>query len=195
MPTEPHDASGRARGDLGSFAHGQFAADYEHRPDLARLREARVERVQRLLADSELDALLVWKDENVRYLTGLRAQILSGKSALLNGCLLLADRPPILFVSGGDLERARNTMVWIEELYPIPILEAVGLIRGAFEHTIAPLLRKLALELGAQRRGEATRRRDTHLAAVGAGARGDVAEPFAAGPGQPVLRKDRVQLG
>jgi Xaa-Pro aminopeptidase len=137
-----------ARTDLATFAQGQFRADWADRPDLARLREARLARVQALLADSELDALLVWKDENVRYLTGLRAQILSGKSALLNGCLLLPDGPAILFVSGGDLERARVTMPWIEELHPIPILEAAGLIRGAFEQTVAPCLRRAGLEQG-----------------------------------------------
>ena len=40
---------------------------------------------RRLLRASDLDCLLVWKDENVRYLTGMRAQIISGKSAVLNG--------------------------------------------------------------------------------------------------------------
>ena len=73
--------NGRPRGDLGEFGHGQFRVDYESRPDLEELRRARVDRVQRQLADSGIDALLVWKDENVRYLTGMRAQLISGKSA------------------------------------------------------------------------------------------------------------------
>jgi hypothetical protein len=41
-----------------------------------------------------LDALLVWKNDNVRYLSGLRAQIIAGKSAVLNGCLRLPEGPP-----------------------------------------------------------------------------------------------------
>src|SRR5262249_34331421 len=81
--TEPLKEAGPPSGtELGHFAHGQFRTDYEARPDLDRLREARLARAQRLLAESELDALLVWRDENVRYLTGLRAQLLAGKSAL-----------------------------------------------------------------------------------------------------------------
>jgi Xaa-Pro aminopeptidase len=147
--TEPLQAAGpepRARAELGRFARGQFRTDYEARPDLDRLREARLERAQRLLAESELDALLVWKDENVRYLTGLRAQLLAGKSALLNGCLLLPDRAPILLVSGGDLARVRETMPWIDELHAIPIMEAEGLVRGAFEQTIVPLVSRLGLD-------------------------------------------------
>jgi Creatinase/Prolidase N-terminal domain len=69
---EVPSAGGRARADLGAFNHGQFRTDYEARPDLEALREARVGRVQHLLRESQLDALLVWKDENVRYLTGMR---------------------------------------------------------------------------------------------------------------------------
>jgi Xaa-Pro dipeptidase len=135
-----------ARGDLGLFGHGQFRTDYESRPDLEQLRRARVERVQGLLAESDLDALLVWKDENVRYLTGMRAQLISGKTALLNGCLLVQGEEPIMLISGGDLQRSQNAMTWIEEFHPIPILEATGLIRGAVEHTIAPLLRRHGLD-------------------------------------------------
>jgi Xaa-Pro dipeptidase len=133
---------------VGAFAHGQFRVDYEARPDLDELRVARVERAQAVLADSELDALLLYKDENVRYLTGMRAQLIAGKSSLLNGCLLVGGEEPILLVSGGDLQRVRNAMPWVEELHPIPILEARGLIRGAVEHTIAPLLARHGLEAG-----------------------------------------------
>jgi Xaa-Pro aminopeptidase len=78
----------------------------------------------------------------------MRAQLISGKSALLNGCLLRKQGPPIMLISGGDLQRAQNAMTWIEEFHPIPILEATGLIHGAFETTIAPLLRKHGLDAG-----------------------------------------------
>jgi Xaa-Pro dipeptidase len=132
--------AGRARTELGAFGHGQFRADYEDRGDLGELRRKRVERVQAALAASELDCLLLWKDENLRYLTGMRAQIIQGKSALLNGVLLRSDASPVLLSSGGDYERAQSSMTWIEELHPIPILEARGLIRGFVEETLRPLL-------------------------------------------------------
>jgi Xaa-Pro dipeptidase len=138
----------RSRGDVGDFGHGQFQVDWEDRPVIEELRQARVARVQELLRESDLDALLVFKDENVRYLTGLRAQLISGKTALLNGCLLLPDGPPVMLISGGDLQRARNAMTWIEEFHPIPILEATGLIEGAVETTLAPLLARHDLDAG-----------------------------------------------
>ncbi len=82
------------RHDLGAYAHGAFGVDYEGRIDFAALREQRLARATARLKESELDALLLWKDENVRFLTGLRPQIIQGKSALLNGCLLKADGLP-----------------------------------------------------------------------------------------------------
>jgi len=127
------------RKDLGSFGHGQFSVDYEARVDHNAERSRRVERTCEAIAGAGLDALLVWKYENVRFLSGLRAQIISDKSALLNGCLLTAAGEIVLFLSGGEVDRARRIMTWIEEIHAIPIMEARGLIFGAFEHTIAPV--------------------------------------------------------
>ena len=107
-----------------------MAVDYEQRVDMHALRERRVERARAAMEAAGLDALLVWKDENVRFLSGLRAQIIQGKSALLNGCLLRADGAMMLFLSGGEIDRARARMPWIEDVRPIPIMEARGLVRG-----------------------------------------------------------------
>jgi Xaa-Pro dipeptidase len=128
------------RSDLGTFAYGQFRVDYEERPDPHALREKRIEKARAEMRAADLDALLLWKDENVRYLTGLRAQLIAGKSALLNGCLLVGDDPPILLASGGEIQRVRVAMPWIHEAYPVPIMEARGLVRATVEQTIAPLL-------------------------------------------------------
>jgi Xaa-Pro aminopeptidase len=136
------------RPDLGAFAHGPGAVDYETRVDLAAVRAGRVERVLEVMAAAGCDGLFVWKDENVRCLSGLRAQIIQGKSALLNGCLLRADGAMTLLLSGGEVDRARATMPWIGDVEAIPIMEARGLIRGAFETAIVPALRRLGLDRG-----------------------------------------------
>ena len=104
------------RGDLGQYAHGQFRVDYEDRPDHTALRLKRIARAREAMKAAGLDALLVWKNENVRYLSGLRAQIIAGKSAVLNGCLLLPEGAPILLASGGEVQRAELVMPWIEEI-------------------------------------------------------------------------------
>src|SRR5215210_6426438 len=132
-----------SRADLGTYGHGQFAVDYESRVDHAELRTDRIERARAEMVQADLDALLLWKDENVRFLSGLRAQIIQGKSALLNGCLLTADGKMVLLLSGGEVDRVRATMPWVGDVAPIPIMEARGLIRGAFETAIVPALRRL----------------------------------------------------
>ena len=139
------------RTDRGRFAIGQARVDYEARPDPVAVRAQRLARTQAALGASELDALLLWKDENVRYLTGLRAQLISGKSALLNGVLVLANEPPVLLASGGEVDRVRDVMPWIDEVQTVPIMEARGLVRGAVKSTIAPLLQDRGL--GAARLG------------------------------------------
>ncbi len=111
------------------WAPGPFAVDYEQRLNFDALRSKRVHRARTEMQAAGLDALLVWKDENVRYLTSLRPQLIAGKSGLLNGALLLGEGAPILFVSGGDHDRAKRGMPWLDVVYPIPILEEEGLIR------------------------------------------------------------------
>jgi Xaa-Pro dipeptidase len=133
------------RRDLGDYAHGGFAVDYEARVDHAALLADRARRTRAAMAEDELDAVLVYKDENVRFLSGLRAQIIQGKSGLLNGCLMTADGTMVLFLSGGEVDRARNVMPWIDEIHAIPIMEARNLIAGAFQHVIAPAFERLGL--------------------------------------------------
>ena len=123
------------------FARGGGRADFELRVDLVALRAERPARVQAALRASPLDALLLWRDENVRYLTGLRAQIITGKSALLNGVFLADGHAPVLLCSGGEVDRVRDEMPWIGDVRPIPIMEAAGLVREAVRSTIVPLAR------------------------------------------------------
>jgi Xaa-Pro dipeptidase len=137
------------RNGLGSYAHGPFGVDYEARIDFAALREERRERVRVALDASPLDALLLWKDENVRFLTGLRPQIIQGKSALLNGCLLTADGELTLFCSGGEVDRVGEVMPWIERVETVPIMEARGLIAGAVADAIAPAMERSGVAGGA----------------------------------------------
>src|SRR5665213_519644 len=116
------------RTDLATFAHGQFRVDYEHRPDPHELRQKRLAKARAEMKGAGLDALLLWKDENVRYLTGLRAQLIAGKTALLNGCLLIGDEPPILLASGGEIQRV-HTIAPILERHEVARL---GLDESAF---------------------------------------------------------------
>lgn len=131
-----------------TWSRGPGAVDYEARVDMAALRAGRWERARRALAEAGLEAVLVWKDENVRYLTSLRPQVIAWKSGVLNGALFAREGPPVLFISGGDRDRAEATMPWIGEFHTIPILEEPGLIEHVAREVIPPVLRRRGLDQG-----------------------------------------------
>ncbi len=130
------------------FARGQFQVGYEERIDLSQLRRKRVAKAQAERKADDLDAILVWKDENVRYLTDLRPQLISCKSTALNGALLTDGDSPVLFCSGGERDRVEMTMPWIDEVHTIPIIEHHELIRGFVTNTLVPVLTDHGLTSG-----------------------------------------------
>ena len=130
---------------MDRFARGPFHVSYEARIDLNELRRKRAAKAQTERAKARLDALLVWKDENVRYLTDLRPQLIAGKTTALNGALLVEGQAPILFCSGGERDRVDRTMPWIKEAHTIPIIEERALIEGFVKDILAPVLQKHAL--------------------------------------------------
>ncbi len=125
---------------MDRFARGQYHVGYEERADLSTLRQKRVARAQCERDRAKLDALLVWKDENVRYLTDLRPQLIAGKTTALNGALLIDGVSPILFCSGGERDRAERTMPWVKEIHTIPIIEERALIEGFVRDILSPAL-------------------------------------------------------
>jgi Xaa-Pro dipeptidase len=133
---------------MSGYAKGPFGVDWEERIDFARLRSDRVDAAKQALRTSGCDALLLWKDENVRYLTSLRAQLIAGKSASLNGVLMTADAGPILLCSGGEADKAAAGMPWLAGIHAIPIMEQAELVDGFVKATLAPLLEDLGVASG-----------------------------------------------
>lgn len=125
--------------DHRSYGTGSFAVDWEQRYDFDALRAERVARAQEAMVGAGLDALVLWKMENVRYLTSLRSQIIAGKSSILNGVLLFPDGPPVLLASGGEVDKARF-MPWLGAVHAIPIMEQRELVEGFVTAILAPLL-------------------------------------------------------
>ena len=131
---------------IDHYARGGFNVSYEERVSPSELRSQRIEKAKTELKKAGLDALLVWKDENQRYLTDLRPQIIHGKSTCLNGALLIENEEPILFCSGGERDRIDRTMPWIKEVHTIPIIEEKALIQGLVKDILGPVLKKYKLE-------------------------------------------------
>ena len=131
---------------IDHYARVGFNVSYEERVSPSELRLQRIEKVKTELKKAGLDALLVWKDENQRYLTDLRPQIIHGKSTCLNGALLVENEEPILFCSGGERDRIDRTMPWIKEVHTIPIIEEKALIHGLVKDILGPVLKKYKLD-------------------------------------------------
>ncbi|MFL6804932.1 MAG: M24 family metallopeptidase [Xanthobacteraceae bacterium] len=130
---------------MDRFARGPFHVGYERRVDLEALRQKRIAKADEQRRAAGLDALLVWKDENCRYLTDLRPQLIAGKTTALNGALLIEGKAPILFCSGGERDRVDRTMPWIEEAHTIPIIEEKALVNGMVKDILGPVLRNHGL--------------------------------------------------
>ena len=133
---------------MSGYARGPFGVDWEDRIDFDRLRRHRVDAVRAALRASDLDGLLLWKDENVRYLTSLRAQLIAGKTTSLNGVLITRDGGPILLCSGGEIDKASTGMSWLVAAHPIPIMEQRELVDGFVKITLAPLMNELGVANG-----------------------------------------------
>lgn len=133
---------------MSRYAKGPFAVDWEDRYDFAELRSQRVAKAHAALAESEADGMLVWKDENVRYLTALRAQLIAGKTTSLNGAILVPGEEPILLGSGGEIDKARMGMSWIAEAHAVPIMEQRELVDGFVKDILTPILANRGLTSG-----------------------------------------------
>ena len=130
------------------YAKGPMAVDWEERYDMVALRQKRVERVRTELEASDLDAVLLWKNENVRYLTSLRAQIIAYKASSLNGVLMSGSSEPVLLCSGGELDKARFGMPWLASSHAIPIMEQRELVDGFVTEILKPQLHAVGVTAG-----------------------------------------------
>jgi Xaa-Pro aminopeptidase len=147
------DEAGGTAGGAGSpveprtYGAGTSAVDWESRYDFDRLRAGRVARAQDALAADRLDAVLVWKSENVRYLTSLRSQVISGKDSILNAALLVPGHQPVLLCSGGEVDHAAF-MPWLGAVHAVPIMEQRELVDGFVRAILVPALTERGLDRG-----------------------------------------------
>lgn len=134
------------------YGVGSFAVDWEDRYDFDALRSQRLARAVEAMAADHLDAVMVWKPENVRYLTSLRSQMLTGKDSVLNGVLLVPGHAPVLLCSGGEVDHAEY-MPWLGAVHAVPIMEQRDLITGFVTSTLLPALRERGAARGRLRLG------------------------------------------
>ncbi|MGD0159307.1 MAG: Xaa-Pro peptidase family protein [Candidatus Bathyarchaeia archaeon] len=109
-----------------SHIYGQFGVDWEERVDFQKLRKERLVRLKEQMKEQEIDAILAFRPENIRYATSYRPLWwTTGMAVTRNATIVSRDQDPILYVASGDWARASTTMPWLknENVRPIAVLE------------------------------------------------------------------------
>jgi len=130
----------------------QFEVDWENRVDFKRLRKERTIQVKQQMKEQGLDAVLLFKAENIRYMTGYRPLWWSQSFLTRNAGLMTVDSDPILFPTSGCAERCQMTMDWMskENIRPLATLEDEGIISNVVNDVFVPAFRELGITEGSK---------------------------------------------
>ena len=90
---------------------GFMGVDWEERIDFDRLRRGRLQKAKDALAASDLDALFIFRYEDVRYLTGYRSHMGPTAALSFGASVLPKGGNPLLFT--GDEDHCHARMPWM----------------------------------------------------------------------------------
>src|SRR5665647_526504 len=107
-----------------------FAVDWVDRVDFVKMREMRTENLRKEMKKHNLDALLTFRAENIRYMTGMRPLWWPISFLSRNASMMTQDSRPVLYVTSGDAPRCQATMTWMkpEEIKPCGTMEEPGIV-------------------------------------------------------------------
>ncbi len=127
-----------------------FAVDWTKRIDFDLLRSERTKSLEEQIKKHDLDALLCFKAENIRYMTGYRPLWWPISFLTRNACIKVADKEPILFPTSGCCERCRDTMYWMskQNIRPLATMEDPGIIEAEVEKKFKPAFEELGITEG-----------------------------------------------
>lgn len=134
----------------GSTKYGTMAVDWEERFNPWRMREERVKKAKRALADSDVDALFVFKYEDVRYLTGHRTHMGPTFFFGLASAVLAEGEDPVCYTMDMDHSLARETWLREDQVRLAPALGDVGGIKKWAEDAkelLAPNVSKIGVDI------------------------------------------------
>jgi Xaa-Pro aminopeptidase len=108
-----------------------FITDWAKRIDFDRMREIRLKTLREKMARNGLDALLVLRPENIRYITGLRPNWFP-YFQFRSLAILVQEGDPFLFVEEGDYLHRKKSMHWIQpqNIFPLSALDAPEKLQG-----------------------------------------------------------------
>jgi Xaa-Pro aminopeptidase len=127
-----------------------FAVDWTKRIDFDLLRRTRTASLNEQIKKHELDAVLCFKAENIRYMTGYRPLWWPISFLTRNAGIMAADKEPILFPTSGCYERCRDTMYWMKKdnIRPLATMEDPGIVDVEVKKKFIPAFDELGITGG-----------------------------------------------
>jgi Xaa-Pro aminopeptidase len=127
-----------------------FAVDWTKRIDFDLLRRERTKGLNEQIKRHNLDALLCFKAENLRYMTGYRPLWWPISFLTRNAGIMAVDQDPILFPTSGCWERCRDTMYWMkpENIRPLATMEDPGIVETEVKKKLVPAFEELKIIRG-----------------------------------------------
>jgi Xaa-Pro aminopeptidase len=127
-----------------------FAVDWTKRIDFDLMRKERTKCLNEKIKKHGLDAVLCFKAENLRYMTGYRPLWWPISFLTRNAGIMAADKEPILFPTSGCYERCRDTMYWMskENIRPLATMEDPGIVENEVKMKLVPAFEELGITKG-----------------------------------------------
>jgi len=113
-----------------------FMTDWIKRVDFDVQREQRMARIQKKMEDHNLNGLLLFKVENIRFATGVHPSWFPSIPIRNAAILKLGRKDSVNFVASGNLKHRQKTTYWLppEDIYPLPYMENIALVKRASEN-------------------------------------------------------------
>lgn len=127
-----------------------FAVDWTERVDFALLRKERQKSLNEQIKKHGLDAILCFKAEHLRYMTGYRPLWWPISFLTRNAGIMAPDRDPILFPTSGCYERCKATMPWMKEgtIRPLATMDDPGIAEAEVNKKFRPVFEELGITEG-----------------------------------------------
>jgi Xaa-Pro aminopeptidase len=127
-----------------------FAIDWAKRIDFDLLRQERTKSLNEQIKKFKLDALMCFKAESIRYMTGYRPLWWPISFLTRNAAVMAPDKEPILFPTSGCVERCWESMYWMkkENMRPLATMEDPGIAETEVREKFVPAFEELGISEG-----------------------------------------------
>ena len=129
---------------------GQSAVDWEERINFARLREQKLARAKETLKKSGVGALLLSRQDTIRYVTGIW-QHPAGHSSpkIMRYAVLAGDADPVLFeIAGADFQCVKKSAPWLKDIRNAKIWAGAGPATPSITAIFAKEIKQILKENG-----------------------------------------------